>query len=65
VLVVRQAEEPMPTIEPACPRCLETRRATLGKELWCAQHRERHDRRHTFHYRAAPSGHHSSMLIHT
>jgi nucleotide-binding universal stress UspA family protein len=37
-------------IEPPCPRCVETRRRTGGRELWCEQHSERHGRRHTYHY---------------
>jgi nucleotide-binding universal stress UspA family protein len=51
VLVVRRktAPEPVPTIEPPCPRCVETRRATEGREFWCEQHREHHGRRHTYH----------------
>lgn len=51
VLVVRDksVESPGPKIEPACPRCLEARRASAGKEFWCAQHSERHGRRHTYH----------------
>lgn len=51
VLVVRPkaAPEPVPSIEPPCPRCVETRRATGGHEFWCEQHRERHGRRHTYH----------------
>jgi nucleotide-binding universal stress UspA family protein len=51
VLVVRpkKAPEPVPSIEPPCPRCVETRRATEGREFWCEQHRERHGRRHTYH----------------
>lgn len=40
---------PVPAIEPPCPRCVEARRATSGKQLWCEQHRERHGRRHTYH----------------
>ena len=64
VLVVPPPAEPVPQIEPACPLCLETRRATDGAEFWCEQHSERHGRRHTFHYRTAPGGHHSSLLIH-
>lgn len=54
VLVVRPkgiAESvPVPKIEPPCPRCIETRKKTGGKELWCEQHREKHGRRHTYHY---------------
>jgi len=36
-------------IEPACPECLRTRADPNSHELWCAQHRERHGRRHTYH----------------
>jgi nucleotide-binding universal stress UspA family protein len=59
--VVRQAQCPVlvvppepgklavPVIEPPCPRCVETRQASAGAEMWCEQHRERHGRRHTYH----------------
>lgn len=52
VLVVRPKGEAgaVPKIEPPCPRCVETRKATDGKEMWCEQHRERHGQRHTYHY---------------
>lgn len=51
VLVVRPQlhELPVPRIEPPCPRCVETRSKSLGVELWCAQHSEKHGRRHTFY----------------
>ena len=51
VLVVppEQHELAVPTIEPACPRCIDARKASAGEELWCEQHRERHGRRHTYH----------------
>jgi nucleotide-binding universal stress UspA family protein len=51
VLVVRPkaVPEPLPAIEPPCPRCVETRKATGGSEFWCEQHRERHGQRHTYH----------------
>ena len=51
VLVVRPkaVPSPGPTIEPPCPRCLETRRASNGAEFWCEQHREHHGQRHTYH----------------
>jgi nucleotide-binding universal stress UspA family protein len=52
VLVARAKHKPEvsePTIEPPCPRCLETRAATNGAEMWCEQHRERHGQRHTYH----------------
>jgi nucleotide-binding universal stress UspA family protein len=52
VLVEREktTEENVPRIEPACPLCVEARRTSGGSELWCAQHRERHGRRHTYHH---------------
>jgi nucleotide-binding universal stress UspA family protein len=52
VLVVREKpseDATIPKIEPPCPRCVETRRATGNRELWCAQHQERHGPRHTYH----------------
>jgi nucleotide-binding universal stress UspA family protein len=51
VLVVRPRAlpPPVPAIEPPCPRCVEARQASGGKELWCEQHRERHGQRHTYH----------------
>ncbi|HEX2673392.1 MAG TPA: universal stress protein [Polyangiaceae bacterium] len=53
VLVVRPKalpEQP-PRIEPPCPQCVETRRASAGAEFWCEQHRERHGQRHTYSQR--------------
>lgn len=53
VLVERDrtaAEREVPKIEPPCPVCVEARRASGGRELWCEQHRERHGRRHTYHH---------------
>jgi len=51
VLVVRpkSAPAPIPAIEPPCPRCLEARKASGSSAYWCAQHRERHGQRHTYH----------------
>ena len=66
VLVVRPrgtATSKVPDIEPPCPKCVETRRASEGKDFWCAQHREHHDRRHTYHFNAVRSGHQSGFLI--
>jgi nucleotide-binding universal stress UspA family protein len=49
VFVVREKKvSDVPHIEPPCPRCVETRRETGGREFWCEQHRERHGRRHTY-----------------
>ena len=41
----------LPKIEPACPVCLEARKLSQGRELWCEQHSQRHARRHTYHQR--------------
>jgi nucleotide-binding universal stress UspA family protein len=51
VFVVRPKALPaeLPKIEPPCPRCVEARIASGGKEYWCEQHRERHGQRHTYH----------------
>jgi nucleotide-binding universal stress UspA family protein len=51
VLVVRPkaTPAPIPAILPPCPRCVEERKATGGREYWCEQHRERHGQRHTYH----------------
>ena len=40
-----------PAIEPACERCATARHESGGTELWCAAHRERHGRRHTYYQR--------------
>jgi nucleotide-binding universal stress UspA family protein len=41
----------LPKIEPACSVCLEARKLSQGRELWCEQHRQIHGRRHTYHQR--------------
>ena len=52
VLVSRPLEpSPEDAIEPPCPACVEERERTGGAEVWCAAHRQQHDRRHTYHYR--------------
>lgn len=53
VLVIPPHEQPVEMkIEPPCPECVLARAASGGQELWCAQHRERHGRRHTYHQTA-------------
>jgi nucleotide-binding universal stress UspA family protein len=51
VLVVRpkSVPQPVPQIEPPCPRCVEARKLSNGEQYWCEQHRERHGQRHTYH----------------
>ena len=51
VLVIPPHPEPDADakIAPPCTECAKTRATSGGKELWCAQHRERHGRRHTYH----------------
>ncbi len=58
VMVVRPKAVPeaLPRIEPPCARCVETRLATKGSEMWCEQHRERHGQRHTYHQGDRVSG---------
>jgi len=50
---------------PPCPKCVEVRRASGGKQLWCEEHRTRHGRRHTYHYidRNVESRSSDSLLI--
>jgi len=52
VLVVRPntAGAEVPKIQPACPYCVEARKESGGKELWCPEHNHRHVRAHTHHY---------------
>ncbi len=50
VLVIPHSEKPAEIeIEPACSECLRARVESENGQLWCAQHRERHGRRHTYH----------------
>ncbi|MES1178217.1 MAG: universal stress protein [Myxococcales bacterium] len=53
VLVIPAPPEadPSTVITPPCPECLRlrARTASAGRDLWCAQHSERHGRRHTYH----------------
>lgn len=65
VLVVRKKAlpAPVPAIEPPCPRCVATRAETGGRETWCAQHRERHGQRHTYHQSDRVSGETNMPLV--
>jgi nucleotide-binding universal stress UspA family protein len=42
-------ELPLPAVEPPCARCTAARASSNSREMWCEQHRERHDRRHTYY----------------
>ncbi len=50
VLVVRPKvhDQPLLTLEPPCGVCVEARINSQGAQLWCHDHVERHERRHTF-----------------
>ena len=52
VLVIPlEAHVDVPKIEPACSMCIDTRKSSKGRELWCAQHHGHQGRRHTYHQR--------------
>lgn len=65
VLVVRPKvdEVPVPEMARACPQCVQARKASGGQELWCEQHKERHGRRHTYHYKERVSSDGSASLM--
>ncbi len=65
VLVVRPPDATIPKIEAPCPRCVETRRATDGNELWCEEHRSKSERQYTTNYAEPMTSQQSGMLIHT
>ncbi len=63
VLVMRAKLTPnVPGIEPACPRCLEARRESGGRELWCEEHRRRNGPRHTVYQEVRP-GHETNFPL--
>jgi nucleotide-binding universal stress UspA family protein len=65
VVVVRPKDyshADVPEIEPPCPQCLETQRATQGDRLWCERHSQPHPRAHTVYEMPASFGA-GSMLI--
>jgi nucleotide-binding universal stress UspA family protein len=67
VLVVRPAgavADAAARIEPPCPDCLSTRKATEGAVFWCDRHREHHERAHTYHFTPFRDSHQSGMLFH-
>jgi len=51
VLVVRSKDHVAshaPEIEPPCPDCLATQRASGGEKLWCARHSQHHPHPHAY-----------------
>lgn len=53
----------LPTLEPVCSVCLDARKVSRGRELWCAEHREPHGRRHTYHQRDRTSEAPAPLLV--
>lgn len=52
VMVYRAPQTPPEqTLEAACPACVQVRRESEGRRIWCPQHQEAQERRHTYHYR--------------
>jgi nucleotide-binding universal stress UspA family protein len=48
VLVVRPRETEVVQIDAPCPQCLEVRRSTNEKQMWCEVHSVHHLRAHTY-----------------
>jgi nucleotide-binding universal stress UspA family protein len=62
----RVPEQPEPVIEPPCPKCVETRIATGGKEWWCERHAHAAQLGHTYSYqRELPFSSHDSTVSST
>ena len=63
VLVVRPKEHQTddPLIEPPCPECLKTQKATGGESLWCARHAGKRPRPH-LHYEM-PAGYGAGSMF--
>ncbi|MCL2776467.1 MAG: universal stress protein [Polyangiaceae bacterium] len=65
VLVARpKGNRNVPEIEPPCPECVATQKASAGQSLWCARHDHRrvHARGH-LHYETPPTFAIGSMFI--
>ena len=62
----KEPEQHVPTIEPACPQCLQVRAATKGAQWWCDRHSHRSAGGHSFSYqREIPFAEHDSEVIPT
>jgi nucleotide-binding universal stress UspA family protein len=66
VVAAPKAKEPEaqePVIEPACPRCVEARFASKGKEWWCERHAQAAQLGHVYSYqRELPFTTHDSTV---
>jgi len=65
VLVIPAPAEPdaEAALAPSCAECVQTRFTSAGKDFWCAQHSERHGRRHTYHQSDRSSGDSNFPLV--
>jgi nucleotide-binding universal stress UspA family protein len=62
----KEPEKHEPTIEPACPQCLQARAASKGAQWWCERHSHRAAGGHSFSYqRELPLAFHDSEVIPT
>ena len=66
VLVIRPVgsatASDVPQIEPPCSNCVLARRSSGGEQLWCEQHQQHHERRHTYHFSPHKSARQSGLL---
>jgi nucleotide-binding universal stress UspA family protein len=59
----KELEAPEPTIEPPCPKCVEARFASKGKEWWCERHAHAAQLGHVYSYqRELPFATHDSSI---
>jgi nucleotide-binding universal stress UspA family protein len=65
VSVIRDKQHSLPQmerIEPPCPACLETQRASGGAALWCERHGKHHPRAHLHYSSSGGFGAGSSLI---
>jgi nucleotide-binding universal stress UspA family protein len=70
VLVVRPVdyagEARSAAVQPPCAACIETRRASAGRDMWCARHSGQHAGGHSYSYRREhPMRTHDSSVVPT
>ncbi|HEX4447267.1 MAG TPA: universal stress protein [Polyangiaceae bacterium] len=62
----KEPEKHEPAIEPACPQCVEARKASGGATWWCQRHSHTANSAHTYSYqREIPFALHDSAVIPT